>query len=441
LAPKRGDALIGQLGAVLNGSIVLTGWRKDSNGWSTRGFLPPAPNTHGECVASALLCTYAQDVFFDKRRLERVDSQSAVTPGTMYADYRTDTITIGDDPRSHLVEQAVAPTLIQATVDHVTVSNLVIEEAANEAQVGAIESRDVFGSGRNGSGWRILHNDVRLNHGVGIGFAGASTVADNFIHDQGQLGFGAYGRGSVVTNNEISFNGGAGYSSLWEAGGSKSWLTKDETLTHNFVHDNMGPGLWADGGDIDTTYKYNLIEDNWGAGIQHEISYDATIENNEISGNGFRLHQGWAWDAGIEIQSSGGIRLIEIAHNVVVHNYNGITLLDSGHRANERPRPYGPHILENVWVHNNTIAVFAGEITGAVQDRHDPAVFTSHHNRFDSNTYYVDSLTSPHFSWDNADMGWVRWGAYGNDPHGQVELATARDVNRILADAAAAYRW
>jgi Right handed beta helix region len=441
LEPKRGDALIGELGATLNGSIVLTGWRKNGKVWSTGGFLPPTPNTHGECAASAPLCTYTQDVFFDKRRLARVASRSAVTPGTMYADYRTDTITIGNDPRSHLVEQAVAPGLIQATVDDVTVANLVLEEAANEAQVGAIESRDVFGSGPNGSGWRILHNDVRLNHGAGIGFAGASTVANNFIHNQGQLGFGAYGSSSLVSNNEISFNGGAGYSSLWEAGGSKSWLTNDETLTHNYVHDNMGPGLWDDGGNIDTTYKYNLIEDNWGAGIQHEISYDATIEDNEISGNGFRLHQGWAWDAGIQIQSSGGIGLIEIAHNVVVHNYNGITLLDSGQRANDGPRPYGPHILENIWVHNNTIAVFAGEITGAVQDHYDPAVFTSNHNRFDSNTYYVDSLTEPHFSWENADMGWIRWSSHGNDPEGRVGVATTRDLSRIIADAAALYRW
>jgi hypothetical protein len=92
-------------------------------------------------------------------------------------------------------------------------------------------------------------------------------------------------------------------------------------------------------------------------------------------------------------------------------------------------------------VHNNTIAVFAGEITGAVEDHDDPAVFTSNHNRFDSNTYYVGSLTSPHFSWENSDMGWIRWSGYGNDPHGRAELATAGDLSRIIADAAALYHW
>jgi len=440
LAPKRGDALIGRLGAVLDGSEVLTGWRRSGKVWWTTGFLPPAPNTHGKCVVTAPLCTYTQDVFFDKQRLRRVDAVAAVTVGTVYTDYRTGTIAIGSDPRSHLVEQAVAPSLIRATVDHVTVANLVIEQAANEAQVGAIESRHVFGAGPNGSGWRILHNNVRLNHGAGIGFAGASVVAGNFIHDQGQLGFAAYGTGSVVTSNEISLNGTAGYSSKWEAGGSKSWLTRHETLTHNYVHDNRGPGLWDDGGNIDTTYAYNLIVNNWGAGIQHEISYDATIANNQITGNGFRLHNGWAWDAGIQIQSSGGTKLIDIVNNAVVNNYNGITLVDSGGRASSRPAPHGPHILQNVWVHGNTITSFAGQ-TGAFEDQKDPAVFTANHNRFDANLYYVRSLTGSRFSWANADISWERWRGYGNDPRGRVRLATTHDLKQIIADAATAYHW
>ena len=441
LVPKRGDALVGRQGAVLNGSKVLTGWRADGRTWSTTGFLPAAPGTDGDCAVSVPTCTYSQDVFFDKRRLARAASKAAVTSGTIYADYRTDTITIGDDPRSHLIEQAVAPSLIQATVNDVTVANLVLEEAANEAQVGAIESRGATPPIGSGSGWRILDNDVRLNHGVGIGFAGASTLAGNFIHDQGQLGFGAAGTGSVVTNNEISFNGAAGYSADWEAGGSKSWMTDDETLTHNYVHDNMGPGLWDDGGNIDTTYEYNKIVDNWGAGIQQEISYDATIEHNEIAGNGFRLHKGWAWDAGIEIQSSGGIKLIDIAYNVVVNNYNGITLLDSGDRAEDQPAPHGPHLVQNIWVHDNTITMFAGETSGAVEDDHNPAIFTTNHNRFVANTYYVDSLTGPYFSWADGNVSWIRWHNYGNDPHGLVELGTARDLNRIITQATVRYHF
>ena len=420
LVPKRGDALVGQPGAVLNGSKILTGWHEHGRVWSATGFLPAAPGTHGECAASAPLCAHAQDVFVDHRRLRPVASSAAVTAGAVFADYRTGTITIGADPRSHLVEQAVAPGLVQATVDDVTVENLVLAEAANEAQVGAVDSRDVFGTHTGATGWRIIHDEVRLNHGTGIGFGGASIVAGNLITGQGQIGFDAYGTGSVVTGNEISFNGAAGYSPGWEAGGGKSWMTSHETFTRNYVHGNMGPGFWDDGGNTDTAYEYNVIAGNWGAGIQHEISYDATIRYNEISGNGFGMHQGWAWDAGIQIQSSGGIRRIEVADNVVIGNYNGITVIDSGDRAQDKPAPYGPTSSGTYGSTTTSSSCPAGEITGAFDDDNDPAIFNAGGHLFSANTYYLGSLTASSFSWAYAEVNWKRWLAFGNDRRGRA---------------------
>jgi parallel beta-helix repeat protein len=423
LVPRHGDVLIGHPGAVLSGSKELTGWQRDGGVWSTQGFLPPAPGEGGECLETAPACTYAEDVFLDKRRLRRVGSAQLVTAGTVYADYRTNTITIGDDPRSHLVEQAVARSLVQSTADDVTVANLVVEQAANDAQVGAVENRQSapYVPGVAGSGWRILNNEVRLNHGVGIGFGSSSTIAGNLIHWQGQLGFGAWGADSEIANNEISFNGGAGYSGEWEAGGGKSWMTERQSVSHNYVHGNMGPGLWSDGGNIDTTYEANKISDNWHAGIQHEISYDAVIRYNEISGNG-RVHKGWVWDAGIQIQSSGGLRRIDVAHNVVAGNANGIVVIDSGGRALEEPAPHGPHTVQNVWVHDNKVTMFPGETTGAAEDTDDPGIFTTNNNRFDRNTYYLQDLSEPCFAWTEGDLDWIRWQALGNDVNGRAQL-------------------
>lgn len=422
LVPRRGDALVGSRGAVLSGSKVLTGWHRHGSVWTTRGFLPPRPGRHGQCRPAVPTCTYTEDVFLDKRRLARVASPGAVTAGTVYADYRANTVTIGDDPRRHLLEQAVAPSLVRATVDDVTVADLVLEEAANEAQTGAIENRRVGRGSTTGSGWRILRNEVRLNHGVGIGFGDHTVVRGNDIHHQGQLGFGATGDDSVVDDNEIAYNGTAGYTPEWEAGGSKLWMTEHTVLTHNYVHDNRGPGLWADSGNFDTTYADNEIADNRGAGIQHELSYDARITHNEITGNG-RRQKGWAWDAGIQVQSSGGTGLIEIDHNTVAGNANGITLLDSGHRTWEEPRPHGPHVVRNVWVHDNTITMRGAEITGAVQDTGDRRIFTTRHNRFEANTYRLDFRMSPHFTWDDEELTWSRWRRLGpgHDRTGRVE--------------------
>ena len=421
LRPKEGDALIGRQGAVVNGSKVLTDWQKSGKVWSTTGFLPDVPNTHGECLPTVPTCAYAEDVFVDKQRLTRVDSPSAVSSGTVHADYSTNTITIGDDPEGHLVEQAVAPSLIRATVDDVTVANLVLEQAANEAQVAAVESRQVTPHAW-GSGWRIVNNEVRHNHGAGLGLADDSVVTANFVHHQGQLGFGAWGSGSMVSGNEISFNGVAGYSPDWETGGSKSWETDRLTVTHNFVHDNLGPGLWTDGGNIRTEYSLNTITGNLGAGIQHEISYDATIRDNEIAGNGAQ-GKGWAWGAGIQIQSSGGTELIEVTGNDVSGNANGIALIDSGNRAGDEPAPYGPHVVRNVWVHDNRVTLSAGQTTGAVQDIADTSVYTERNNRFEANTYELSSLGEPLFSWNDTNLTWGEWRALGHDAKG---WATAR---------------
>ena len=98
LVPQDGDALVGQRGAVLNGSKVLSGWRAVPRGWSTSAFLPPEPSREGECLPEQPLCTVAEDVFIDGRPLARAASLDDVAAGTFYADYTTNIITIGTEP-------------------------------------------------------------------------------------------------------------------------------------------------------------------------------------------------------------------------------------------------------------------------------------------------------------------------------------------------------
>lgn len=425
LVPKAGDTLVGEPGSVLSGSVVLTDWVRDGAGWSTAGTLPAAPSRTGECAESAPLCTWAEDVFLDGRRLARVGATAAVGPGSVFVDYAAGRIVVGDDPTGRLVEQAVAPSLVAALVDDVTVENLVLEQAASEGQVAAVDAREVGGE-RFGSGWVVRHNEIRLNHGVGVGVADRGVVTANVIRDQGQLGFGVWGRGVVVADNVVSGNGAAGYSFDWEAGGGKSWMTEDLTVEHNLVRDNRGPGLWTDGGNIRTTYAANVVSDNDGAGIQHEISYDALVAGNEISGNG-RVHKGWAWEAGIQIQSSGGVEgRIEVVGNHVVGGANGITLIEGGDRAQEWPAPFGPHLVRNVWVHDNLVVLAPGGWAGAVEDIDDSTVFTGGDNRFFANTYHLPDLGGDYFVWDGTELAWSAWRGpgIGNDVTGRALTVT-----------------
>jgi hypothetical protein len=75
-----------------------------------------------------------------------------------------------------------------------------------------------------------------------------------------------------------------------------------------------------------------------------------------------------------------------------------------------------------VWVHDNTITLRTGETTGAVEDSGDPAIFASGHNRFEANTYRLDSRAGRHFSWDDEELGWRAWRRRGLDLTGHVEL-------------------
>ena len=82
--------------------------------------------------------------------------------------------------------------------------------------------------------------------------------------------------------------------------------------------------------------------------------------------------------------------------------------VENGNRALEQPAPHGPHLVENVRVHDNTITMSGNETTGAAEDNGDQAIFTTNRNRFYANTYYVDSLTGEYFSWASGNVDWSR---------------------------------
>jgi hypothetical protein len=417
LAPQEGDTIAGLPGAVLNGSKVLTGWRQGDQRWTTSGHLPDEASLHGECLPEQPDCTFTEDVFLDGQRLSRAASADRVTADTYFADYSTNTITLGTDPGGRLVEQAVAPALVRSGHSGVTVRGLVVEKAANEAQEAAVDGRT--DSPRTGSRWRVVGNVVQLNHGVGVGIGSRGVVRGNVIRAQGQLGISVWEQGALVRDNEVVLNGTAGYDPEWEAGGLKAWETVGVRLVGNEVHDNRGPGLWSDGGCHRTRYLRNRITGNWGAGIQHEISYDAVISRNRVVGNGLR-HKGWAWEAGIQIQSSGGLGLIAVERNVVSGNPNGIMVLQSGDRRTEWPAPHGPHVVRNVLVRRNRVTLHGDQWTGLVHDTGGHGVF-DRAVRFEGNTYRVDTSSAEHFTWRDEVLAFREWQSRaGQDRNGRL---------------------
>ena len=69
-----------------------------------------------------------------------------------------------------------------------------------------------------------------------------------------------------------------------DEGGFKLWQTNGVTIKDNYIHNNWGPGAWADTGNANTTFTGNTITDNEGQAIFEEISYNFSITNNYLAG-------------------------------------------------------------------------------------------------------------------------------------------------------------
>ncbi len=419
LRPKTGQKLVGEPGAVLNGSKPLTRFSREGNWWVASGQTQRLPQ-HGECIAGYTGCRYAEDVFLDGRALWQVTSLAEVASGRFYFDYARSRIYLADVPTGRQVETTVATGAVLGGPgrDRVTVRGLTIEKFGNLAQHGAVDTRE-------GRGWLIEHNIIRLNHGQGLVANTGSVTRHNLITANGQQGVGGHGSDLLFQSNEISYNNTAGFSAGWSAGGSKWSHSTRLTVRDNYVHHNRGPGLWTDIDNIHTIYDANRVEHNTAAGIFHEISYNAVVRNNRVVGNGL-VGQAWAYGAGIQIAHSPNV---EVVGNVLSDNFNGITLIQQ-----ERGRgAYGPRQLDNVWVHHNQVTMDRG-FTGLAQDIQDKSYFTSRSIRFENNDYrlvggdrrfgWMDTLNSPQ-----------QWRSYGNDTNGtytsQPKLPPGAEPQRL----------
>jgi parallel beta-helix repeat protein len=318
----------------------------------------------------------------------------------------------------------------------VTIRGFVIRNYHSRLQQGAIEDS-------NGPGWIIEGNHITHNAAVGVETGDKVKVLDNLIDWNGQEGFGANGYGVLYEDNDIAYNNfNLAIDPNWEAGGGKAWATDDSTFASNYVHDNGGNGLWADTSNVNTVFDRNTVSNNQGAGIYDEISYNTTITNNIVTGNGMPWTpgggqgKGWGWDAGIQLRGSGGLSPsspVIIARNTVIDNFNGITLLQSP-SPNACPGEhhpeglYGPCRVQNVIVEDNYITMSQG-MTGEMQDGANNSIFTSWNNHWRNNHYCVESALHPNdgyadgwFAWMNINQSWSAWQGYGLDKSGTFKV-------------------
>jgi len=265
------------------------------------------------------------------------------------------------------------------------------------------------------SGWRVQSNQVRFNGFAGIRVTGTGSVVRwNSSHHNGRYGIIGAGSNILIEGNDISFNNTRHFP-VWDAGGTKFTNSSGLTFSKNYVHNNDGPGLWADSNNYGVVYAGNRVTRNRESGIQHEISYDAVIRDNIVEGNALNsVGRSLWWGADIFVHSSPNV---EIAGNTVrTSGENGIGLRDS---IRTQVGGHGPYEVRNASVHDNTVVMSPGSQTGLVSDR--PEAFTSFGVTFERNHYRVPDESGMFWEWQGP-KSIAEWQAAGLD--GGAEFAT-----------------
>jgi len=404
VAPKAGDIFLGESGAIMSGARLLTSFSRSGGYWVATG--QTQQNTRSGTCLTGTACQYPEDLFLDNRLLTHVTALSQVGSGKWYFDYGADKIYMGDDPSGHRVETSVSPYAFAGGASGVTIRNLTIEKYANTASMGAL-----IGSGS--SGWTVEANEVRWNHGPGVGAGANWRILRNKIHHNGLSGISSGGPSSlVVDGNEIYNNNTAGFSPFWGAGGLKFTKATNLVVRNNYIHHNNGMGLWTDTAYPTTIYEYNRVTDNGYGGIYHEVSYAAIIRYNTCERNGL-AKVGALRYGGISIDNSPNI---EVYGNTLSGNRDGIGARQVPHAVTTGP--YGPLQLKNLYVHDNKVTMNqSGGYNGVIQYVGDNSYYTSRNNRFVKNSYTL-SGTAYYFHWWGSPRSDAQWRSYGEDVNG-----------------------
>jgi parallel beta-helix repeat protein len=411
--PKRGQRFYGEGQTILNGSRLLTGFKREGSYWAVGG-QEARIRRQGHCMAASPTCGFPETLFIDNEPLIRVMRKDELAIGRFFWDQAVAKIYIAEDPAGRAVELAAVAFAFAGKASDVVISDVLIEKFASPAQRGAVDAQD-------GVHWIIQNCEVRWSSSAGISVGNETIVRDCYIHHNGQIGITGAGNGIRIEGNRISTNNVRGFSMGWEAGGAKISLADGVLFRANHVHDNRGPGLWCDGDCRNTVYENNVIERNHNAGIYHEISFSAIIRNNVLRRNG-EGSDGWFWGNDIIVSASEGV---EIHDNrlTVSEGHCAIMLIDQGRNDNDRL-----YKTRNNSVHDNDItfegAPCAGGASDVSPDKENFLIISAGNNRFDRNVYRVPRTASAYrFVWGHDEgLDWAALRRAGLEPNGQLIL-------------------
>lgn len=276
-----------------------------------------------------------------------------------------------------------------------------------------------------GWNWLIENNEITSLPASGIGVQMNNNVvlrSNHIHHNQWYAVNGGPGANFLLENNEIDFNylcnckpGDDGASKFV---GSGNGILDGVTWRGNRVHDNNGHGIWSDGNVRNAIYENNTIENNRGAGIFHEISWDATIRTNTLRNNATDYIGKSCWNgAQIHLNNSQNV---QIYGNTIedTRGGNGICLVDTTRSESATT----PQYLGNISVHDNIIRLarntsgleYAGQV-GLVGNANRGV-------SFNNNTYYVKNTSEAHWAFIQYAINLTTFKSKGQEATGTIQL-------------------
>jgi len=289
-------------------------------------------------------------------------------------------------------------------IDDVVIRNLVIRR---------MPQRGVHAYPSGADRWILERNEIADNL-VGVVVPGGSIVSRNFIHhnagdpkstvyvEQGG-GYQLYRANNVrFEGNEIAFN----------SINQKVVESTNVVFRNNFVHDNLGNGIWYDGDNVGSLIEDNQVDDNAGEGIFYEVSGRGVIRGNVVRRSGL---------SGIFLSTS---KDTEVDHNTLEDNFRGINLFLNCDAAGTAT--VITYALGNDRVHDNVIKVGLrigslassfGYSASCKPAQLQPYLTGAAQLVFVRNTYQVPSESGRYWMW-GATQSWVQWRALGHDRDG-----------------------
>ncbi len=400
--------------------------------------------------------TYADDLFFrtnpsNDQRVMRVLSQNEVDPtqpivtqgqavtageaGRFFFDYANQRIYVSlpdnQDPNTATVDLSISlgndksNTLLYGPGQNsVTLQNLTIEKGMNYGLYG-------------GNSWTLKDMTIRFMHNVGLynifGSTGYPvTIDDTLFTNNGRTALNAASAINVnITNSEMSWNNIANFRStdgqtgngvcngyndagafhIYSDIGTQSQPAV--TINNMWSHNNIGDGLWSDGGTQFIQITNSTFNDNERFGYIHEISCQIQFTGNTVYHNGYSLKNPDISGGGVDVSDSN---YGTFSSNVLYDNYAGYAI----HLTLQTPHPHmdsnkclggnnsgdTSNALKYNQVSSNAIYTCSGDTSiGKVWG--PGGTLNSRGNQYQSNHYHLADSTS-------------NWFVDGNDANGYV---------------------